>query len=237
MSGKYGRQAVAVAEGLGLTVAGVVGGILAVLALAAGVDAAGLSGSDAARLLQNTAIQPGFLAVALGFLLACDAPSKYARFRVPSARELVWILAIPVALAGIGRALDPILALVGIVPPGSTGGSPVDGFASRPLLWLVVFVGWFVVAAPSEELLFRGIVQGRLRERFDATAGVLLAAGIFGLMHFGIAFLSAGMEPVSSFVESFVGGLVFGTAYERTGNLVVPSVAHAALWTSALLLA
>lgn len=137
---------------------------------------------------------------------------------------------------GAGFVLEPLLASIGLVQPSASTGMAIDDFGTRPLLWAVVFVGWFVVAAPAEELLFRGIIQGRLRQTFDAVPGILLAAVCFGLMHVPVAVLSAGMEPASTFVETLVSGAIFGVAYERTGNLLVPSVAHAALWASGLVL-
>ncbi|WP_162993854.1 CPBP family intramembrane glutamic endopeptidase [Halalkalicoccus subterraneus] len=100
---------------------------------------------------------------------------------------------------------------------------------------MVVLIGWFGVAAPAEELLFRGIIQGRLRETFSPFSGILLAAVCFALMHVPVAALSAGMTPASSFVETLVSGAIFGLAYECTGNLLVPSIAHAGLWTAGLL--
>lgn len=62
---------------------------------------------------------------------------------------------------------------------------------------------------------------------------VIIAAIIFALMHILIGVLEG--QPVAGIVgwgvETFASGLVFGAAYERTANLVVPSVIHATMWT------
>ena len=229
-------QAIAVIEGLGLTIGSVVAGIGAVLGISIAVQTMGLPSIDAVRLLRSRAIQLGFLAVALVYIAVRSLPSEPIRFRVPSLRGMAWIVAIPLLTAGVGFVLEPLLVAIGIVQPTASNGSAIDGFVTRPQLWIVVFVGWFVFAAPAEELLFRGVVQGRLRETFDVVPGVLLAAVCFGLMHVPIAAMSTGLEPASSFVGTFVGGVIFGVAYERTDNLLVPSVAHAGLWTSGLVL-
>lgn len=229
-------QAIAVVEGLGLTLGSVVAGIIAVLGISIALNAIALSSTDAVRLLRSRAIQVGFLAIALLYLSIRGYPSQLIRFRVPSLHGVAWIVAVPLLTAGSGFLLEPVLASVGLVQPPAGNGMGVDGFLTRPLLWVVVFLGWFVFAAPAEELLFRGVIQGRLRESFDPIPGILLAAVFFGLMHVPVAALSAGMEPASSFVETFVGGIVFGTAYERTENLLVPSIAHAGLWTSGLII-
>lgn len=226
----------AVAEALGLTAASIVGGIAAVMLISAAFVASGLPSTDAVQLLRSRAIQVGFLAVALGYLAVRGQPSPPIQFRVPLLHDAAWIVAIPLLTVGAGFVLEPLLSAVGIAPPAGAGAMAIDDFLSRPLLWLVVLVGWFGFAAPAEELLFRGIVQGRLRERFAPALGVLLAAACFALMHVPIAALSTGMAPAYSLFETFVGGAVFGIAYERTDNLLVPSVAHAGLWASGLLI-
>lgn len=229
-------QAIAVTEVVSLTIGSVIGGIGAVLVVAIAIQATGLPSTDAVQLLRSRAIQLGFLAVALVYLAIREFPLNLISFRVPSLRGVAWIVTIPVLTVGAGFVFEPLLASIGIVQPSVSTGMAIDDFGTRPLLWAVVFVGWFVFAAPAEELLFRGIIQGRLRQTFDAVPGILLAAVCFGLMHVPVAALSTGMEPASTFVETFVSGTIFGVAYERTDNLLVPSVAHAVLWASGFFL-
>ncbi|WP_348609634.1 CPBP family intramembrane glutamic endopeptidase [Halobaculum rarum] len=230
------EQAIAATEAVGLTIGSVIAGIGAVLIVAIATQATGLPSTDAFQILRSRAIQIGFLAVVLVYLAIREYPSNSISFRVPSLQGGVWIIAILVLSAGVGFVLEPFLAAVGIAQPTSSTGLAINNFGTRPLLWLAVFVGWFVFAAPVEELLFRGIIQGRLRQTFDVVPGILLAAVCFGLMHVPVAALSTGMEPASAFIESSVGGAIFGFAYERTENLLIPSVAHAMLWTSAFVL-
>lgn len=230
------EQIVAVLEGGGLTLGSVVAGILAVLMVSIGLNSTGIPSTDAVQLLRSRAIQVGFFVVALGYLAFRGYPRHLVQYRIPSLHDMAWIVAIPLLTATGGYLLDPILALVGIVSPATTETMAVEGFTTRPLLWGVVVIGWFGFAAPAEELLFRGVIQGRLRETFAPLPGILLAAIFFGLMHVPVAALSTGMEPASSFVETAVSGAIFGVAYERTDNLLVPSVAHAGLWTTGLLL-
>lgn len=230
------EQVIATLEGFGLTVTSVIAGILAALGISLAFNSTGIPLTDAVQLLQARAIQVGFLGVALAYLAFRPQLRRSIHFEIPSLHGLAWIVAIPLLTASSGFILEPLLAFVGIAPPTPTETMSVDGFTTRPFLWLVVLIGWFGFAAPAEELLFRGVIQGRLRETFPPLPGILLAAVLFGLMHVPVAALSTGMDPASSFIETTVSGAVFGVAYEQTDNLLVPSIAHAAFWTSALVI-
>lgn len=221
----------AVAEGFGLTVASVVLPLLGILSSQVAIRAAGIAVPDAGQILLNKRLQLGFLLVALGYIHARGNPSQYVRIRRPTLHDLAWLVAILVTLIAAGVVLDPLLTALGVASAGSGGGGGMD-VTTRPALWPVAFVVWYLIAAPAEELLFRGVIQGRLRETFAAPAGIALAAGFFALMHVPWPLLSGGgAAAVPALVaETFVGGLAFGVAYERTDNLLVPAVAHASLW-------
>jgi membrane protease YdiL (CAAX protease family) len=77
-----------------------------------------------------------------------------------------------------------------------------------------------VVLAPlSEELVFRGFVFGALRKR-----GGFLLAGSISSLAFTIIHLQ--FHPVL-FLQLLILGFLLAWAYERTGNLAVPILAHA----------
>jgi membrane protease YdiL (CAAX protease family) len=80
--------------------------------------------------------------------------------------------------------------------------------------------GWFVAlgvfAAPLfEEFIFRGILYRGLRRSLDARRAVLASALVFALVH-----------PVVAAAPVFVMALLAAAAYERTGWLATPIVAH-----------
>ncbi len=72
-------------------------------------------------------------------------------------------------------------------------------------------VGIALVAALSEEVLFRGMLQPRL--------GILATSLLFGLVHIAYG-------TVIQIVGPLLLGLVFGYAYKRLGTLWVPIAAH-----------
>ena len=82
-----------------------------------------------------------------------------------------------------------------------------------------------------EEFLFRGALQTRLRRLAGPGWALVLQALIFGAWHLGLGFTDtghAGWLPAlaSTLVHQAVVGLGFGVIFERTRNLLAPSVVH-----------
>jgi len=112
-----------------------------------------------------------------------------------------------------------------------TGGSLLgehqlqDLGASNPEIFILLIPLSFLLIGPGEELLFRGVVQGRLRQTFGAGAAIGLAAVTFAAMH-----LMALSGPLAARLTAVtvlaLPSLVFGLAYERSGNVAVPAVIH-----------
>lgn len=83
-----------------------------------------------------------------------------------------------------------------------------------------------LVVGASEELLFRGVLQGWLTQNIHYSAGIVLSAIVFGLLHFG---------SVATFIFTSLYGLMFGIAYHLTGSIVFVIIWHAAYDFVALL--
>ncbi|HTK86708.1 MAG TPA: type II CAAX endopeptidase family protein [Nitrospiraceae bacterium] len=90
------------------------------------------------------------------------------------------------------------------------GGTPV----------IVMSLLEFIVLAPLfEELVFRGLVFGTLRRRFNWMASAGISAGIFAIAHgYGVL----------GFISVFWSGLLWAWIYEKTGSLLPSMLAHAA---------
>ena len=112
-------------------------------------------------------------------------------------------------------------------PPTSMHVNPVTLAAQLVALALVV--------GPSEELLFRGVIQTSLNRSIHAAMrwrgwrlplGTLFAAVLFGLFHL----VNIGFQPLAATLEQVaVGialGLVIGVLYDRTGNLIGAGLFH-----------
>jgi hypothetical protein len=171
-------------------------------------------------LLQGVA----FGGVALGYLRYRGLPTSYLGVRVPSIQEVgavvvAYVVAIGVAISGA------ILVSVSGVQAGSNQAAELG--AENPEVLLLLIPASFLIIGPGEELLFRGVVQNRLRETFSPVPGIAIASAIFAAIHF-VALSGGTGARLVSIVILFFPSLVFGAVYEYTDNLVVPALVHGA---------
>jgi membrane protease YdiL (CAAX protease family) len=165
-----------------------------------------------------------FGGVAIGYVVVRGWSLVDLGVRLPSLRDLLFVVggyvtALAAAIAGV---------VVITVTGAPAGQNQVGEFASADptvLLWLIP--ASFVFIGPGEELLFRGIVQGRLRETFDPVPGVVLASALFAAVHF-VALTGGTGGRLVTVTVLFFPALVFGAVYELTDNLVVPALVHGA---------
>jgi uncharacterized protein len=174
-------------------------------------SAAGEDLSDAANALVQ-------LATALGFLLV---PFAIAARRGASVREAAARLglrrfkpsAIKWMFAAIGAYL--LFAIVYTAIFGQPEQKDIaEDFGAVPVQILLI-----VIAAPiSEEVCFRGMLFGGLRERWPRIVAALISGLIFGGLH-AVTGLSA-VPPLIAF------GFILALLYERTGSIVPGIILH-----------
>jgi membrane protease YdiL (CAAX protease family) len=214
-----------------------------VVALAVGVLGLGLAfvlGRGIVRLLAFLDIELGALALlvislitgqgiafggaALLYVRLRGLGREYVGVRRPSLRDAITGLS-GYALALIAQFVGAILVTLAGVRPAQ---NQVSRIATRnPEVLLLLIPASFVVIGPGEELLFRGIVQSRIREAFGPVPGVVLASATFATIHFSS--LTGGVGGrLATITVLFLPSLIFGAAYEFTDNLVVPAFIHGA---------
>jgi membrane protease YdiL (CAAX protease family) len=89
-----------------------------------------------------------------------------------------------------------------------------EGFGSIPVQVLLI-----VIAAPiSEEVCFRGMLYGGLRERLPRVGAALLGGLIFGALH--------ALTGLSAVPPLIVFGFLLSLLYERTGSIVPGIILH-----------
>jgi membrane protease YdiL (CAAX protease family) len=79
-------------------------------------------------------------------------------------------------------------------------------------------LGMSVLAGLGEEMLFRGVLQPSFARWMHPILALALASGLFGLLHA----VTAGYAVLAALMGAYLGWL-----YDRTGNLLVPALAHA----------
>jgi uncharacterized protein len=89
-----------------------------------------------------------------------------------------------------------------------------EGFGAIPFQVLLI-----VVAAPiSEEICFRGMLFGGLRERLPRLAAALISGAIFGGLH--------ALTGISAVPPLMIFGVLLALLYERTGSIVPGILLH-----------
>jgi membrane protease YdiL (CAAX protease family) len=158
------------------------------------------------------------LATALGFLLV---PFAIAAGRGATVREAAAQLGLrrfkPSAwkwmLAAIGAYL--LFSIVYIAIFGAPHQKDIaEDFGTVPVQILLI-----VIAAPiSEEVCFRGMLFGGLRERLPRLAAALISALIFGGLH-----ATTGISAVPPLI---IFGFVLALLYEKTGSIIPGILLH-----------
>lgn len=168
----------------------------------------------------------GFFLAGAIYLAYTGRGWSYVDLRLPTRRDLLWIV------ATTGGSILFIIAfgiLVQLLELPSAPNEIVNVVGDDQVLLLAMFAIVVLANAPAEEFLFRNVIQKRLYEGFSTGVAIVLASVIFAVVHFP-AFLVGDGPLVATFVSLgavFVGSLIFGYAYAKTDNLVVPTAAHA----------
>jgi membrane protease YdiL (CAAX protease family) len=197
-----------------------VGGVLLALAagIAFGIPAAIIGHKDDGDLTTfgNVGVQ---LATALGFLMV---PMAIAGWKgAASIREILARLGVrrfkPSALkwmaASIGAYLLFAIAYsLLIVEPHQE--DIAEGFGALPVQVLLI-----VIAAPvSEEVCFRGMLFGGLREKLPRIPAALVAGLVFGGLH--------ALTGITAVPPLIVFGFILSLLYEKTGSIWPGIILH-----------
>ena len=173
----------------------------------------------------------GLAVVGLLYLRYSGYGLDFVGVRFPTLKDVGWTVA---GFFGMLAMLFVAAIVLSVVQSAlgveSAQNSIVKTAREDPTVLFLLIPAAFVVIGPSEELLFRGIIQGRLRQVFGPVAGILVASTIFGFAHLTAFAATAGsvaavLLPIGALTAV---SLVLGFIYERTGNLVVPSLVHGA---------
>jgi membrane protease YdiL (CAAX protease family) len=148
--------------------------------------------------------------------------------RWPTLRDGGWILGGIAAIVIASVLTEVVVSLFG--SGSATNISNAAAVENPVFVYSVFIVANLLFIAPIEEFLFRGVIQGRLRESVGAITAISVTAIGFGLTHIpsywfgGSDLLSVGVWGAVLGISAT--GFVLGYVYERTNSLLTVSVIH-----------
>ncbi len=144
-----------------------------------------------------------------------DRVKERKRGFVPNRKAPIWKY-----MAGLLLALAMSLGLNNLIIIGNLSDmsesyqATMEAFYSSPLAVQVAVLA--VLIPMSEELVFRGLLFKRLRERASYMQAALYSAVVFGLMHGNMVQMLYG----------FAMGMMLAYLYEKYGSIKAPIAAH-----------
>jgi membrane protease YdiL (CAAX protease family) len=196
---------------LGVILALGTGIVLGIPAIVVDHPEAGEDLSSGANAVVQLATALGFLMVPMLIAARSGADFGEALLRLGARRfrrsAVKWML------AAIGAYLL-FAALYSAIFGAPEQKDIAEAFGALPVQILLI-----AIAAPiSEEVCFRGMLYGGLRERLPRLAAALIAGAIFGALH-AVTGLSA-VPPLIAF------GFVLCLLYEKTGSILPGIILH-----------
>ncbi|GAB6879960.1 CPBP family intramembrane metalloprotease [Halorubrum gandharaense] len=217
---------IAVVAALALSVGGVL--VMVLASLGTSLLTAPLPFSPGVQVGVSIAIAQyvGFIGVGLAYLrwrgFDWSGVVSYLGIRRPSLLELGLVIGGWVVIFGSAILISLLVQALGAEPAANQSAEMAF---DNPEIIPILILAMFLVVGPAEEVLFRGVVQGRLRESMSAAPAIVIASALFAAIH--VIALTGGIEGrLVTVAVLFAPSLVFGAVYEYTGNLVVPALLH-----------
>ncbi|EMA12081.1 CPBP family intramembrane glutamic endopeptidase [Haloarcula marismortui] len=225
-------RALSVATGIGL--AGFLVGTLFAQFVVLGAAAAGLV--SAAALNGGTVTGPTYITltigIGVGFIgFGAAVASRLDRtwtdldLQRPGLRDIGYsvggVVVLMVALFGFSYLIQAL----GL----EAARSSVEELAREDPSFLLVMVPLaFLTIAPSEEFIYRNLIQKYLYDDFGEFQAIILTSAVFGVVHFGQYAAGTPTQTVLSLLLVFVLSTLLGLSYLKTENLLVPIFIHGA---------
>lgn len=168
-----------------------------------------------------------FAVVGIAYLRFRPVPINYD-LRWPTLRDGGWILGGLAAIIVASLLTEIVVSLFGT--GSATNISNAAAVENPVFIYSVFLVANFLFIAPIEEFLFRGVIQGRLRESVGAITAISITSIGFGLTHIpsywfgGSDLLSVGVWGAVLGISTT--GFILGYVYERTNSLLTVSIIH-----------
>ena len=91
----------------------------------------------------------------------------------------------------------------------------------QPMVIPILFYTTACIISPiAEELLFRGLLYRKMREKWGFVVCTLAVSMLFALIHFSL------LGSIMSVLMPFMGSLLFCAGYEKTKSILTPVLLH-----------
>jgi len=215
------------------------GALAIVQGFAALQPALGLGESFALTFVVGGSLATLWLAVVGAAYIRVRPVRIHYDLRWPAVRDLPWLVGGLVAIIVASLLIELVGGLLGAGT--ATNISSAAAVENPVVIYTAFIVVNLVFIAPVEEFLFRGVVQGRLRESFGPVAAITITAVGFGLAHIP-SYWFGGSDLLSiavwvALLSIAATGAVMGWVYERTESLLVASLLHGLVNTVGISLA
>lgn len=233
LQGKQESIGSVLATAAGLAILGVVILIIVTFGTVRVGDAFGMPGTSALIIGTIIGQYAGFIGLGLWYLrrrgFEWGRIWQYLGVRWPTLREVAlaigsWLIILVIIIV-LGIALEVISEILGTEPDEAEQGLD-QLIGDNPLIIVGIILMMFLVVGPAEELLFRGVIQGRLREHLPAVPSIVIASAIFAAIHV-IALLGNSPQAITlAIFVLFTTSIVIGWVYEYTQSLVAAALLH-----------
>lgn len=196
---------------------GCCGGFLASFLFGVLAKAADLKG-DALAIAGTAGMHFGALVALAAFLQSrpADRPALRNGANVVASGLATFLVAMPFVFAANAVSVG-VFKLLGLEPERQPAIEMVGRIATSP--WMPLFVVSAIVIAPiTEELLFRAGLFRALRTRQPRWVALVIPSLLFAAIHFHLP----------TYLPLATLGVIFSLAYQHSGNIGTPIVAHAA---------
>jgi membrane protease YdiL (CAAX protease family) len=186
----------------------------------------GEPGTASQLAISALALGLGTGTIALIYFRWTDKTLSYLDFRLPTKRDIGYIVGGVVAIFALQMVISVLLRQLGIETASHSVEQAAAGGNAEVLL-LLIPASWLIIG-PGEELLYRNIIQKDLYGTFGDWGAVLVGSCVFAFAH--IPAYAGGATDLASLASTlaiiFGLSLVLGTTYLLTDNLTVPTVIH-----------
>jgi len=178
------------------------------------------TGEPAVKLLAYLVLPSLAAIIWVWFASVWSEPAGWARLGFARINRRWFIRAIALGAVSVPATMLITALSKPLFGPASGPALPLanEQAWSQPSFLLTVFLGIVVLAPLMEEVVFRGLLYGWLRQRFGLWQAAILAASGHALLHFDLGALPG----------LLVLFLFLAWIYEYSESLWVPAIIHAA---------